>query len=247
MRNKMDWEETRQRYTAWWRGERLERCLLWVTAPREGLGPEPEPARPASPEERWTDLAYLSALNDYEQRRTFYGAEAFPTWCPGYPGHVSLPTFYGCPLRLDWDTGWTDPILTEGPLDPARIVLKRSGRWWDFQFALLKHARRAAAGKSIPSICAIYGVGDTLAALRGGQALLFDLADQPEVVRDIELALVDDWVEILTLQTDLLKDGGYWYATWFPLWAPGRFYPTQCDASYGISPATFRDVYVPAL
>jgi hypothetical protein len=245
---KPDWEETKQRYTAWWRGEKLDRCLLTVTSPRADADPDEKwPQRPGTPEERWTNLDYLTALNDYGHRRTFYGAEGFPRWNPGYPGHVGMPTFYGCPVTLDWDTGWTDAILTNEKLDNSSIRLRRSGKWWNFGIALMKHAKAAAAGKSIPSMCAIYGVGDTLAALRGTERLLYDLADYPQTVAEIELALADDWFEVFNQQTDIVKNGGDWYATWFGLWAPGRFYPTQCDCAYGISPKTFHEVYIPAI
>ena len=112
---------------------------------------------------------------------------------------------------------------------------------------MLQHARDASAGKSIPSISDLFGVGDTLAALRGTQRLLLDLMDDPATVREAELKLMDDWIDVFNHQVDTLcKDGGP-YATWFPLWAPGRFYPMQCDVSYGISPESFRECFVPAL
>jgi len=67
--------------------------------------------------------------------------------------------------------------------------------------------------------------------------------DDPAGVREAELKLVDDWIVVFTHQVDILcRDGGL-YATWFPLWAPGRFYPMQCDVSYGISPESFRECF----
>ena len=32
---KEDWEETKERYKAWWAGENFGRCAFWVTAPRD--------------------------------------------------------------------------------------------------------------------------------------------------------------------------------------------------------------------
>ena len=225
----------------------MDRCLLTVTAPRDGLPDEPPPPAPDTIEARWTDLEYLSALNDYGHRRTFYGAEAFPRWSPGYPGHASMPTFYGSRLTLDWHTGWHEPVLTGERPDVSGLKLNRECRWWEFGRDVLLHAGRASAGKSIPSIHALSGCGDTLASLRGSQRLLFDLMDDPGGVREAELKLMDNWIEVFEFQTGLLRDCDEGYATWFPLWSPGRFYPTQCDVSYGISPRSFRECFVPAL
>ncbi|MHC4982120.1 MAG: hypothetical protein ACYTF6_02995 [Planctomycetota bacterium] len=244
---KADWEEAKQRYEAWWRREGMDRPLLWVTAPRDKLPGEPPPPPPDDLEARWTDLDYLAAVNDYNLRRTYFGAEAFPVWSAGYPGHVSIPSFYGCPFTLAEDTGWHSPILKGEKLDVSGLKLNRNGRWWRFGDAMLHRARQEASGKSIPAMGAIFGCGDTLAMLRGNYRLMYDLMDDAAGVREAELDLMNDWFEVFDHQTGLLTDGGGEYATWFPIWALGKFYAVQCDVSYGISPRSFRECFVPAL
>ncbi len=244
---KPDWEEARQRYLAWWRGEKLDRCLLWVTAPKADVPPEPSPRPPADLEQRWTDLDYLAAVNDYRHRHTFYGAEAIPIWSTGYPGHATIPTFYGCPFQLAETTGWHSPILQQDSLDVSGLRLDRSCRWWLWGDESLRRAQLASAGKSIPSIHAIFGAGDTLAALRGTERLLYDMMDEPKDVRAAEERLLEDWFAVFEHQVSLVRGQENNYATWFALWAPGRFYPMHCDVSYGISPRTFREIYVPVL
>lgn len=58
---KPDWEETKDRYRAFWAHEYFGRAAIAVTAPLEGVPDEPWPTRPATPHERWTDLDYASA------------------------------------------------------------------------------------------------------------------------------------------------------------------------------------------
>lgn len=244
---KSDWPEAKQRLTAWWNREKLDRCLLTVRSPRDGAADVPAPARPATIEERWTDLDYLDALNDYSHRTEFYGAEAIPIWSPGYPGHAGLPTFYGCPFTLDWDTGWHKPILDGPRLDTSGLRLDRSGRWWVWGDRMLNHAREVSAGKSIAAMNAIFGVGDTLAALRETGRLLLDLMDEPQAVCEAELKLMDDWIEVFGHQMGILTRNGGLATTWFGLWAPGSCYTAHCDVSYGISPQSFRECFVPAL
>jgi len=244
---KGDWEEAKQRYNAWWRREKMDRPLLWITARRDAFADDHPPAAPKDIEARWTDLDYLAAINDYRLRRTCFEAEAFPIWSAGYPGHVTIPTFYGCPFTLAETTGWHEPILTGEKLDISGLRLDRSGRWWRFGDEMFRCARKEAAGKSIPAMGAIFGCGDTLAMLRGNLQLMYDMMDDPAGLREAELRLLDDWFEVFEHQTSLLTAGGGEYATWFPIWAPGKFYAVQCDVSYGISPRTFRECFVPAL
>jgi hypothetical protein len=59
---------------------------------------------------------------------------------------------------------------------------------------------------------------------------------------------MDLWIEVFRkfhAVTGPVNDGGS--TGWFPLWSPGRFYATQCDFAYMISPRMFRDIFLPAL
>jgi 5-methyltetrahydrofolate--homocysteine methyltransferase len=244
---KPDWEEAQQRYRAWWAGEAMDRCAIWVTAPRDGVPKADPPHMPDDPIRRWTDLDYISRLNDFEHSRTFYGGEAFPIWHPGYPGLVFLPTFLGCPISLDHETGWHAPILTEADWDVRSLKFDKDGRWWKFGLELLRRSVRESCGKSIPSIGAFGGCGDTLAALRGSERLLHDVLDCPDRVREAEFYLMDLWIETYNTYYEIIRDTAEGSAGWFSLWSPGRFYAAQCDFSYMISPKMFRDIFLPVV
>lgn len=244
---KPDWPEARQRLAAWWNREKLDRCLLQITAPRNGTEHIQPPPWPETIEEQWTNLDYLDQVNDHEFATTFFGGEAIPIWTAGYPGHVAIPTFYGCPFKLSWETGWHQPILKGPKFDISGLKLDRTCRWWKWGDVMLAHAREAAKGKSIPAMSAIFGVGDTLAALCGTEPLLYSMMDDPDGVRDAELKLVDDWIKVYEHQTGILTANGGPSTHWFGLWAPGTCYTAQCDVSYGISADTFHHCYVPAL
>ena len=244
---KPDWDETKERFMAWWAGEPLGRAAIAVTAPRDGLPGEPPPVAPTDPIQRWTDLDYIAALNDYGHRRTFYGGEAFPIWNGGYPGHTAIPAFLGCPTTLDLRTGWWDPILEGAEWRLEDIRLDTDGRWYRFTLELLERAAAEAKGKSIPGVGAFGGCGDTLAALRGSMPLLYDVADRPDLVRDTERFLMDMWVEVYQTFYDIVSPVAGGSTCWFPLWSPGKFYATQNDFSYMISPDMFGELFVPAL
>jgi len=246
---KEDWEEAKQRYQAWWNGEYFGRCGLWVTAPRrKPLDDSPPPQRPDDPIQVWTAPDYISAQNQYRFSHTFYGGEAFPVWSPGYAGVGSIASFMGVPLHLDYVTGWQDPVLTDDDWDVRKLKIDKQNQWWKFNIELLNRCAAESRGKCIPSIGAFGGSGDTLASLRGTQQLLYDVADSPEKVQEADSHLMDIWCDVYDTFYDIIRDvcgGGS--TSWFQLWAPGKFYPTQNDFSYMISPKMFREIFLPVI
>ncbi len=245
---KTDWEETKQRYIAWWNGEYSGRCLFWVTAPREETRNEPPPPQPQDPLVRWTNLDYLNALNAWSMRRTLYLGDSFPVWSPGYPGAVGLPTFLGSRIDLDLDTGWLNPVWNGEDWDETNLSMDRECFWWHFGIRMLNNAVEQSRGVSFPSMGAFGGTGDTLASLRDSNRLLYDVVDRPDRVRRSERRLMDLWIEMFAVFHDITReatDGGS--TCWFNLWAPGRFYPTHNDFSYMISPTMYREIFLDQL
>src|SRR6266545_6397608 len=103
---KPDWEETKQRLTAWWNHEDIGRCAIAVTAERSGIRKdEAPPSLPEKKENWWIDLDYLRAFHEYRMKRTFYGGEAIPAWNTG-DGWIEIAGFLGCPIELKEETGW---------------------------------------------------------------------------------------------------------------------------------------------
>jgi hypothetical protein len=247
---KPDWEEAKERYEAWWAHEAIGRCAMSVTAPRSGVTAQDPPAFPEKLEDRWLDFGYVGAINDYHMSRTFYGGEAVPVWCPGYPGWAWIPVFLGCSVELRETTGWNDPIISHGSLtdhDFNDLVIDPENRWWKLAQDMLRFSVSAAKGKSIPGVGAFGGCGDTLACIRGTDNLLLDVMDCPEYVRDFELYLMKQWAEVFDTFYDIVRETAQGSTCWFSLWSPGKFYAAHNDFSYMISPKLFRDVFLPAI
>jgi hypothetical protein len=246
---KQDWDQAKDRYRAWWAHENFGRCGMWVTAPRaRPMSAPAPPARPSTPEQRWTDLQYISACVEYGHARTFFGGEAFPSWQAGYPGHKSLPAFLGCRVDLDFNTGWVQPILRGANIDCASLKLDENNARFRYALAEQAHAVRQAGGKSIPAICCAFGgSGDTLAWLRGTEKLLLDIIDRPEEVLAAEMRLMDLWIQAYDRFHGMISRAAEGSTTWYPLWAPGRFYAAQNDFAYMISPRHFRKLFLPGI
>jgi len=92
---KPDWEETKERYLAWWAHEIIDRCALSVEAPRAVKSKASAPVVPKSIKDRWFDKEYLLAANEYRMSNTYFGGEALPSGTPDIPAgqiyrHISV-------------------------------------------------------------------------------------------------------------------------------------------------------------
>ena len=245
---KGDWADTQERFDLWWRHEYFDRCALAVTAPRREPPDVPPPPSPETPEQRWFDLDWISRAMAAELSRTFFGGEAFPTWSAGYSGVSGLPSLLGCPTDVDMATGWWHPILTDpGCLEVAHLRLDDTREDYRFTLRMLERAVQESCGKSIPSIGAFGGCGDTLAALRGTEQLLLDCIERPADVLAAETYLMDMWLDFYDRCYAIIRDAAGGSTCWFPLWSPGKFYAAQNDFSYNIGPDMFRDLFLPVL
>jgi hypothetical protein len=244
---KPDWEQTKRRYEAWWAHEALGRAAMAVTAPKDRPPPVVAPPRPATPEQYWTDLDYMSAVSEYRLARTFFGGEALPVWGHGYPGNRSLGAFLGCPVTLQFETGWLEPVLTGEHIDYRRLRLDEDEPHFRFTLRWLRRCARDAKGKALAGVGAFGGCGDTLAWVRGTWRLLHDVMDRPEQVREADQYLMDIWLQVYDRFHEIARDAAEGSTCWFGLWSPGRFYAASNDFSYNISPKAFRHIFLPTI
>jgi len=245
---KEDWEETKQRFQLWWNGEYFGRCALAVMAPRDDAPDVPPPPEAESPEQKWFDLDWISRSREYSLGRTFFGGEALPVWNAGYSGVSAIPAFLGCRTEVDMRTGWWYPILTEPErIDFRRLRIDENCDNYGFTMRMLRRAVEESKGRSIPSIGAFGGGGDTLAALRGSEQLLFDCVERPDEVREAEMYLMEMWIDFYSRCYEIIHEVAEGSTCWFRLWSPGKFYAAQNDFSYNIGPEMFRDIFLPAI
>ncbi|MCX7591550.1 MAG: hypothetical protein N2255_07980 [Kiritimatiellae bacterium] len=242
-----DWPEVAERFEAWWRAENIGRCGLWVTAPRADAPDIPEIPEPADPEDKWTNLDFWARRMERIFRCTYYGGEAVPKWSFGYAGAGSISTFLGSPVTFSHRTGWHVPILRDEHIEFRQLKIDPANKWWQFTLRALKFGVEHFAGKALITTGAFGGCGDTLAALRGTEQLLFDVIERPDEVRAAEEHLMDIWIEVYTEFYKIVGPVNPGTIGWFQLWSPGKFYAVQNDFSYNIGPEMFREIFLPVI
>lgn len=245
---KENWDECKNRYKAWWEHEYIGRALVSITASDNKGVPFPE--IPKEIDERWTNPDYIKKVNEYVFSNTYYGGDSFPIWNHGYPGWEFLPVFLGSRVILDEATGWVYPCMEKGSLSSYKlkdIRVDKEMKWYKKSIELLDFAIENSKNKAIPTIGAFGASGDTLASLRSTEQLLYDLMDEPESVTELELHLMDLWIEFFDWRYKKLTEENDGMTCWFSLWAPGKFYAMQNDFAYMISPEHFKRCFLPAI
>jgi 5-methyltetrahydrofolate--homocysteine methyltransferase len=158
-------------------------------------------------------------------------------------GPNCLALYLGCRGVEMPGTVWFEPCIT----DPAKASFRYDPHnfYWDFTVRLATELVRAGKEKFLVQYPDFIEGLDTLAAMRGGEALLADLIDRPKWVHDCMGKITDLYFAYYDPLYNLLKDerGG----THFWVWAPGRAAKLQCDFSAMISPAMFGEFMVPVL
>jgi len=239
--------ETRERMAAFWKGEPLDRNVIWITAPRkEPLPGPPAPEVSEDPEVIWGDQNYRLAMSDAQFRGTYFGAEAMPAFQPQL-GPGSLAVHLGSPLVLMPTTVWYNPCIDDLATGPD-LVYDPEEQWWVWTLEMVRNAVEFGAGKFIVAFPDLIENLDTLASLRGAIELLTELVDAPGAIHRYQKQVLELYFryydELGTLLN--LPENGSVFVT-FPVWGPGRVCKLQCDMSAMISPEMFGEFVAPYL
>jgi len=244
MKWKPDWPKAKENLVKWWRGEGLAMSLM---GPREEpIEPLARPAEPADRTKRMLDPVYRCLRAEYAMANTQYYAESFPYLSTSL-GPGTLCTMIGAKPNFS-GTVWFEPCIddpdTYGPIrfDPA------GNKWWDAHMAIIDEGVRRANGRYLVAIPDLIENMDTLASLRGNEALLCDLFDRPAWVHEKLAEINEVYFDVFDRMCQKVRDedGGNAYV-WLNLWGPGRTAKVQCDMSCMISPRTFDEFVVPYL
>ena len=241
MKWKPDWEQAKANLTAWWEGKGF---ALSLSAPRrEPIEDVPAPP-PADLATRRSDPAWRVADAEYRMARTWFAAEAYPQ-LETLLGPGDLGSMLGATPHLAEDTVWYEPCLHDPERDESIRFEPEGNRWYEFHEALARAGRASANGRYIMAMPDLIENVDTLAALRGNEALLMDLIERPDWVHRRLAEINACYFAVFDRLYPLLEaDGGNAFAA-FAIWGPGKTAKLQCDFSCMISPAMYREFVLP--
>ena len=238
---KEDWEEARERYSAWWNGEVIDRPAIHVTSLRAGTDRGP-------PWDNWDFARHPDdpdlAVSGFEARcdATYFGGEGFPN-CWINLGAGAVAAFLGASAQFYSQTVWFEAHMDWDEL--ADLKLDPENEWWLRAKRDTELAAKRGAGRFVIGIVDLGGILDVAHSLRGKKRLMIDLFRSPGEVEDLCWRILDAWhecyEELYSITQPMMKGT----SAWMGLWSDDRWYPLQCDYAYMLSPAKFEEFVFP--
>lgn len=246
MRYKEDWDKAKQRLTAFWNCDIVDRCCISVkAADDEKLNMvRLVPGDDAERTSYWTDPERIIKRNRYRMEHTYYGGEAFPAIFVdlGAGGHAG---FFKGAKHYFGDSVWFFPSLT----DVETLEFDENSFLYKKTLELARAFTEDSKGDYMVSMPDSTGNADALSHLMGPDELMMTMLDDPEGVQGALEKIDKAYKKVMTEVYSIVKDvneGGS-CVDWLSTWAPGFHAQMQCDMSVMISNPMFKEFVLPEL
>ncbi len=261
---KPDFDETRARWSAFWRGENTRPAVSIIvpkpSSPYQGLNKHISGLPPKGPADllglRGEPPPYLAGLDGnfqpvidqilaWGESHDFIG-EAIPGYYLEF-GPDTFAAFLGADLEYDAtsNTTWCLPFVEEW--DDVELSFQRSGKWWQLTEAFIRAVRAQCDGKVLIVPPTLVGNLDALSAVRGAAQLFVDMVEEPEKIHRALEAVARAHTEVMKAYAELLDWDEWGSLNIEGTYTLGRHSRPQCDAACMISQAMFREFVLPAL
>lgn len=244
-----DWERAKNRFSALWQNELVDRCCIGITCPVDpsvGSLDKHVAHRAESLEKWWTNPEAIYQRNLQSFRNTCYFGEAHPCVFLNF-GPAGNAAYYGATPVFSENTIWHSPWV-EDVEDYDRLAFHDTHDMFGRTLAAAKYLCDRSKGEfhvSMPDNCVAL---DVLAQLRDTEELLCDMMLYPDEVKRALKFLVAEWKRITSAFYDQIKDNNEGSSIgWLNTFAPGLHAQIQCDIAAMISPQHFDSFFMPEM
>lgn len=245
MNYKTNWQETKQHFDAWWKGENADGPLMRINVRRD---------KPLHELVNISDVSdasecYLNVERKANQTKNYYAA--FEPIADSYPnfdlniGAGSLALYLGCEPKFTPETVWYLPCIEEY----GDIVLDKQNKWYKKHIEMLKQQVKLIECTDIMgAVPDIIENIDILSAMRDPQETCFDLYDQPDAVKKAIRQINDAYIPCYDDMYNILKgDDGYVAWNCFSVMGKGKTAKVQCDMCAMLSKEHFDEFVLDGL
>jgi hypothetical protein len=238
---KANWGESKKRYLDWWNHKGLV-ISMWEHL-QDGVAPHADIALPSPPkdyEQKWFDPLRRAGEIDWYMAHSSFMAD-IPAVANTQLGPGSLAALLGGSFEAGKDPIW----LHRNPNQGEDIIFDSESRGWKLHKALLENCKKKAGGNYFVGMPDLAEGLDTLATLRGTDAVLLDMAMEPELVEH-QLAQINEiYFKVFDELYDIIREGDEMAFCYFSIWGPGKVSKLQSDISIMFSEDMFRTFVAP--
>ena len=251
MAYKEDIEEAKERMSAWWEHEIIDRPVISYYIPRKrgALGGYLDAIG-----QDWTLAQNYDnidiALDGFEKRteKTMFCGEAIPSYFPNYgPGIVAA--VFGVKPKFETETVWFSR-----PTEPENIIpllesakLNKNNEWYSRLVRVTEKAAERAKKNYQVSITDIGGVLDILSSFLGPTKMLLTMRRRPDIIDTCREIILEKLLKIFDELYKIIKQNCGGFNTWLNVWCPESWYPVQCDFIAMLNPKWFKRFVLPDL
>jgi len=252
---KEDIEEVKDRLSAWWDHEIIDRPCVSYWDIRPGSGPLDvksifEYYLPWHLAKNHDDIE--TSLIEFERVSScmISGGDNVPRYFPNY-GPGAMAAVLGIEPEFRSFTVWFK-APTPIPLDEIvatleEIKINNNNPW----FVRLKKITEFAAKRGKPdyyiAMTDLGGILDILSSFLGPEKLVVGLKYKPEIIDTCRSIILEKYLKVYDELQSIIERYNHGCSSWIHLWCPKRWYPLQCDISVMFSPDDFKRFVLPDL
>jgi 5-methyltetrahydrofolate--homocysteine methyltransferase len=240
-------EESKARYKRFWNREETDRCVLYIVAPKEVTNSKFTYMQPKNLYDRWTNKELIHNNMLYGSEHAQFVGDGFESLFVNL-GPGCLAACISDTFELAEDTVWFDTkqyILDWN--NYKGLKLNKESDMYKIVKNIIEYSLSHSERRYYTSVTDIGGNFDVLASLRGTENLLYDMYDNPEVIKKASEDIDKLWIDFYSANIENMikyQDG---YTSWMPIWNDKKWFPLQCDYSAMISPEMFGEFILPSL
>lgn len=246
---KPNMEDAMRRVYAWYAGEMMDRPPIRFSRHNAEYELRERTKQWPSLKDRWFDTEYQ--VNDFidQTRHTRFNAETFPVFWPNLGPNV-FAACYGVGYEFGEVTAWTTMEQSGGLADEFDYSVPAID--WNSEYIkkldeMTDYALELGAGRFLVGYTDIHPGMDWTVALKGNDAMLLGLVEDPDAVLKLVHSSEADFNTFYDRYHDKLRAAGQPSITWLNVPSYGRMHVPSADFATMISNDHFDEFCRPVL
>ncbi len=239
---KEDIEQAKERLSAWWDHELIDRPNLLYAYPR------PDVSFPGLYDlwylaKKWDDIE--GCLDDFEKKSEalIFGGEWLPWFWPNYgPGIMASVLGVNPRFEEQTQTVWFNRPTPVEELEShlESVELNQNNPWYVRLVKITEYAAKRAGKNYSVAMTDLGGIMDILSSFLGPTNLIVTLKRKPEIVDACRSIILEKYLKVYDELQDIIEQYNGGSNSWIPIWCPKRYYTLQCDFAAMLSPKYFK-------